>query len=75
MTTLAALAVRLLDSDPPPRQSDPHIAHVPPPIDIELAARKLVNAAFRQGLVLTISHRARKGAPGHFQTTVRVTSA
>lgn len=72
--TLAARAVEMLNSDPPPRQAprDPRIAHVPPKVDIELAARKLLTAAARQGLVLTITQRQKRGAPGHFQDVITV---
>lgn len=72
--TLSARAVELLNSDPPPRQAppDPRIAHVPPKIDIEVAARKLVAAAARQGVTLTITQRHKRGAPGHYETIVTV---
>ncbi len=74
MTTLAARAVELLNADPAPRQRDPRIAHVPHPVDIELAAHKLLSQAARQGLVLTITHKPKRGAPGHFTTVVSVTT-
>lgn len=72
--TLAARAVQLLNTDPPPRTAppDPRIAHVPPKVDIEVAARKLLATAARQGMTLTITNRAKRGAPGHYETIVTV---
>jgi hypothetical protein len=70
--TLAARCVQLLNTDPEPRPRDPRVVHVPARVDIELAAQKLLATAARQGQTLTITHKPRKGSPGHFVTQIRV---